>query len=82
MQHKEDIRLQSGKTALSSRAHNVIHGLDFDCAKVLDREENVKKREHMESLYIIKNNNITMNLKTDVGTKGLLHTNILTKAQK
>jgi len=76
-QHQEDIKHKSQKTALCSHAVSLKHNINFQQPKILDKEVNVRKREHLESLHIIMNNKRAMNFKTDIGTKGLLYANLL-----
>jgi len=76
-QHKDDIKHLSARTALCAHSVNKDHRINFKDVKILDREENRRKREHLESLYILKHSEQTMNFKTDIGTKGLLYANVI-----
>jgi len=78
-QHKGDVRQKSQKTALCSHSVTQNHTIDFENPKILDKEGNYKKREHLESLYIIKNSQKALNFKTDIGNKGLLYANVITQ---
>jgi len=78
-QHIDDIKHLSAKTALCAHSVNRDHRIDFNDVKILDKEENKRKREHLESLYILKHSEHAMNFKTDIGTKGLLYANVINR---
>lgn len=64
-EHKADINRNKESTALSQHITNTSHKPDFDNIRILDKENNDKKRYTRESLRIQQQINKTMNIKED-----------------
>ena len=64
--HKRDCRFEILNTGLSRHSWDYNHFFDFDNVKILAREYNKYKRKIIESIYINKNINISINLKTEI----------------
>ena len=65
-EHKRDCRLENLNTGLSRHSWDYNHFFDFNNIKILARECNKYKRKIIESIYINKNINISINLKTEI----------------
>lgn len=75
-QHKNSIKNNTNKTALSEHALNLFHNFDFNNVKILDKENNENKRYILEMLHI-KTNNTSVNYKTDYQNLNNIYNNIL-----
>lgn len=67
-QHKNSVEpqnLNQPKTALAAHTKNTQHRFDFENIKILDRKNNLSKLKTSEVNYIIMNQNVTCNFKSD-----------------
>lgn len=64
-EHKNDTEKRKQSTALAQHMLEMNHTADFDNVKILDKENNEKKRYTIESLRIQQKKERTMNLKED-----------------
>lgn len=76
---KEHFNSVAKKNMCSALAYHAIdegHEFDFEAPRILCREENLTKREFLESHYIIKNKN-SVNFRCEKESVSLIYSNIL-----
>ena len=79
-EHKNDQKnflVKSNPTALVEHKKNTGHNFNFDGVKILDTQQNYKKRITSEMINIQKNIDTTVNKRTDIDGLNTAYFNIL-----
>lgn len=78
-QHKSDIKSVKNlnKTALAYHSIKNTHQLNFTQFKIVCFEANMKSRKNIESIYITKYNQKSMNFKSDIGKIGTFYADVI-----
>ena len=76
LEHARSVKNKENKTALAEHATTYKHSFDFNNTKILDTENNIKKRLLLEMIYIEKENS-SINYKTDIENLSAIYNNII-----
>jgi len=80
-QHKSDINKSNKNCALATHCRETKHSMNFDNAKILEKETRVGKRSFLEMVHIQLSNN-SMNSKTDTRNLSSIYSYLISKADK
>ena len=81
LEHARSIKnYNSNSTALALHAHKFKHNFDFSKVKILEHEQNIKKRLLLEMIHIQKNKN-SINFRTDIENLSDIYFNIIQLAK-
>ena len=81
LEHARSIKNKENKTALAEHAITNKHSFDFKNTKILDFENNLKKRLMLEMIYIQKVN-ASVNYKADIENLSAIYYNIIKSMKK
>ena len=76
LEHARSVKNKENKTALAEHATSYKNSFDFKNTKILDIENNFKKRLFLEMIYIQKENS-SINYKTDIQNLSATYNNII-----
>ena len=76
LEHARSVKNEENKTALAENAITYEHSVYFKNTKILDFENNLKKRLILEMIHIQKENSI-INYKTDTENLSAIYYNII-----
>ena len=81
LEHDRSIKnYNSNSTALAQHAYKFKHNFDFKEVKILEHEQNLKKRLCLEMIHIQKSNN-SINFTTDIENLSDIYFNIMQLAK-
>ena len=76
LEHARSVKNKENKTALAEHAITNKHSFDFKNTKILDFENNLKRRLILEMIHIQKENS-SINYKTDIENLSAIYYNII-----
>ena len=76
LENARSVKNEENKTALAEHAITYKHSFDFKNTKILDIENNLKKRLFLKMIHIQKENS-TVNYKTDIENLSAIYNNII-----
>ena len=76
LEHARSDKNKENKTALAEHAFTYKHSFDFKKTKILDFENNLKKRLILEMIHIQEENS-SINYKTDIENLSDIYYNII-----
>ncbi|XP_044766187.1 uncharacterized protein LOC123322309 [Coccinella septempunctata] len=78
--HRSDIKKNNTRCALTKHAHEERHEIDLDNVRILEKSSKYNKRLILEMIHI-KNNNNTVNKKSDVQNLSNIYTYLMSLAK-
>ena len=76
LEHARSVKNKENKTGLAEHAITYKHSFHFKNTKIIDIENNLKKRLNLEMIHIQKENS-TINYKTDIENLRAIYNNII-----